>query len=58
MTWRTITKVKRLHDVSAVSIPALMIRLSTQEVSEEAEKEAAEKGRKELKRRRLLIGLS
>ena len=55
---RTITKVKRLHDVSAVSIPAYDDTSINARSLEEAEKEAAEKAEKELKRRRLLIRLS
>lgn len=55
---RTITKVKRLHDVSAVSIPAYDDTSINARSLEEAEKEAAIKAEKELKRRRLLIRLS
>ncbi|WP_182425815.1 HK97 family phage prohead protease [Dielma fastidiosa] len=55
---RTITKVKRLHDVSAVSIPAYDDTSINARSLEEAEKAAASKAEKELKRRRLLIRLS
>ncbi len=55
---RTITKVKQLHDVSAVSIPAYDDTSINARNLEEAEKEAVLKAEKELQRRRLLIRLS